>query len=597
MADGVVSSVRLTPYYRSLPKERVANLEARVELWRAGSSSRSVAKELRIACARDPLFWLNAFVWAHDPLRQPDDPLRPVITYAYQDDAFMEIYESIGKYDLAIEKSRDMLATWMVLLAFLHRFEFKDYQTFLVASRKEDYVDKRDNPDALFWKLDHALKKQPTWLRPTPDAMTRTDMHLGNGETGSTIDGESTTGNIGVGGRRTAVFLDEFALMPNGHEVLAATADITKSRIFTSTPRGTGNAFYDVTHMGKTRKLTLHWSLHPQKNEGLTTDPDTGKLRSPWYDAECARRNHPMEVAQELDLNYLGSDYQFFDDGVLDQVQKRDCREPAWSGEVEYDAEALRITGWSPKKKGRLRLWFDPENSAEKNWGIPDGEYVIGGDIAAGTGSSNSALSIVNRTTHEKVGEWSNAHVDPNELAKIAVTLARVFNRTDSEEEGALLIWESNNHGRIFGGDVIKAGYRNVYYRTEENSLGKRSSDFPGWVTTHESKLGVLGEYRKAWSAGEIIVRSMESVAEARQYVFTTGGSVEHSRAAHTGDPSGARANHGDMVIADALACWMLRTPVAERVQPEPAEEQDTFFSRQQQFKRSERFRLDQEDW
>jgi len=32
-----------------------------------------------------------------------------------------------------------------------------------------------------------------------------------------------------------------------------------------------------------------------------------------------------MEIAQELDIDYLGSDYQFFDAKTLDRIEKSMC--------------------------------------------------------------------------------------------------------------------------------------------------------------------------------------------------------------------------------------------------------------------------------
>lgn len=97
----------------------------------------------------------------------------------------------------------------------------------------------------MMWKLDHLIKWCPKWLLPT---FTRTKMHLTNLETGSSIDGESTNQNFGRGDRRTGVVLDEFAAVENGHAILRATRDVTRCRIFNSTPNGTGNAFYDICH-------------------------------------------------------------------------------------------------------------------------------------------------------------------------------------------------------------------------------------------------------------------------------------------------------------------------------------------------------------
>ena len=45
---------------------------------------------------------------------------------------------------------------------------------------------------------------------------------------------------------------------------------------------------------------------------------------------------------------------------------------------------------------------------------------------------------------------------------------------------------------------------------------------------------------------------------EALQFIVQPGGKVEHSAAANSQDPTGAREAHGDEVIADALASRLL---------------------------------------
>ena len=99
--------------------------------------------------------------------------------------------------------------------------------------------------------------------------LRRNKLKLINLENGSKIEGESTTDNIGRGGRRTSMLIDEFAAFEGGgYDVLSATADNTNSRVFNSTPNGTGNAFYAQLQKG-TPRLRFHWSRHPEKAEGL----------------------------------------------------------------------------------------------------------------------------------------------------------------------------------------------------------------------------------------------------------------------------------------------------------------------------------------
>ena len=79
----------------------------------------------------------------------------------------------------------------------------------------------------------------------------------------------------------------------------------------------------------------------------------------------------------------------------------------------------------------------------------------------------------------------------------------------------------------------------------------------------------MYGQYRKAMTNRDYLPRSREQVDECRQYIFTTSGGVEHSRAVNAMDPSGARANHGDRPLAAAL-CVEARvvTPVVEHTEP-----------------------------
>ena len=64
-----------------------------------------------------------------------------------------------------------------------------------------------------------------------------------------------TTSAAGVGGRRTAIFIDEFSRIEEGYALLAGTADTTNCRIFNFTPFGTNNAAYKLSRRQDVRKL------------------------------------------------------------------------------------------------------------------------------------------------------------------------------------------------------------------------------------------------------------------------------------------------------------------------------------------------------
>jgi len=509
-------------------------------------------------CSRDILFWVNSFIWTYDPKKFPDNPFIPFITYPYQDDAIVKLNHAVGRHDVTVEKSRDMGASWICLMVFLWRFQFRPGQTFLVSSRKEALVDKKGDPDCLFWKLDKALGLQPRWLRPAVD---RAKLQITNLENGSTIGGESTTENLATGGRRTAVMLDEFSKWEKGYEVLSSTADVTDCRIFNSTPKGSGNAFYKKAHDG-TFKLRFHWSQHPLKAKGLYRTPQ-GKLRSPWYDAECVRRTHPAEIAQELDIDYLGSDYQFFDPQILDDVATRYVRSPFEIGDVLYDPDSFEPIEFRSWKNGKLRVWCSLDGQKKP----PPGKYILGADISAGSGASNTAFAVLDPKTGEKVAEWASSNVMPHYAAHVAIALCRWF--CDVGGKPAYMIWERNGTGgEIFGQTVRDSGFRHVYYQTDE--AGRRS-DKIGFHTNENTKAQLLGDYRRALESGDFINRSYIAIDECRHYVYTSAGKIMHSSAAGSEDPTGAGAQHGDRVVADALSWWGARERPHRRVEAEPA--------------------------
>jgi hypothetical protein len=57
---------------------------------------------------------------------------------------------------------------------------------------------------------------------------------------------------------------------------------------------------------------------------------------------------------------------------------------------------------------------------------------------------------------------------------------------------------------------------------------------------------------------------------ECAQFVCTMQGFIEHAGAANATDPSGASANHGDRVIADALAAMELTDESSHEEAQEP---------------------------
>jgi hypothetical protein len=296
----------------------------------------------------------------------------------------------------------------------------------------------------------------------------------------------------------------------------------------------------------------------------MTFDPILdGKLRSPWYDNECKRAAGAKEIAQELDIDYLGSGYQYFDAQLVQQAIQRDARPPTYIGDLEYDDTTGEPIRFRESEGGCLHLWCLLDRDGK--WSAANShKSVLGIDVSAGTGASNSCATAWDNVTSEKILEYVNPRIRPEAFAKQAVSIAKWLNNS-------YMIWESFGPGRQFGSRVMELEYGNIYYRKNDESVSGKTTDVPGWAPTKETKLVLIGAYRAALEKGECINRSKEALEETLEYIHTQDGSVEHSRATNKSDPSGARANHGDRVIADALAFKGMRERVRrpEAEQPE----------------------------
>ena len=469
------------------PLDPVANAKYRRDVLAYAKRNRAAQSCLNELSRRDVSFWISTFAMTYDPRLKC--PTTPFALYPFQSRAAKAIAEAVDDgEDLCIAKSRDVGASWLCLAALLHRWLFQPDQAILLVSRNESYVDGRGNPKSLFWKLDAILGHLPVWMLPRHD---RKKLSLKNLANGSIIDGESTTGDVARGDRRSCVLLDEFAAFAAGDDfrALSSTRDVTPSRIFLSTPAGASNAFATVAKNPAVRQIRMHWSDHPIKGKDKYTD-HKGRLRSPWYDKEVTRCSSPIEAAQELDIDFAGSSGAFFDHERLDGVARKHVRPPLLRGELDY--EDVKSSKFDKTIVGNLLLWITPDSAGA----MPsDRRYYIGIDIAAGTGASNSCLSVVESKTNEKVAELARPDLRPDKLAKYAVALANWFRGNNGQP--AQLIWEAHGPGRIFGDAVVELGHREIWYRRSEGTVDRSPTRLMGWIPTRDTKQALLGKYRK----------------------------------------------------------------------------------------------------
>ena len=318
-----------------------------------------------------------------------------------------------------------------------------------------------------------------------------------------------------------------------------------------------------------------------------------GTRRSPYFDYECRRMGNPQHVAQEMNRDFLRSGAQFFNQAVLDNIRPR-CRAPEYIGEFTYDIDSgsLKIDKEGKRvgpldaegdehPNGNLRLWSnlrepyaDAAESDRRDLSVeprditsgtvePDAEYVVGADIAVGSGASCSAIAILDCHTGEQVGEYANPHIAPHEFAPLVKAIATWLN-------DALVIWDSGGStGAMFRKAFLPLGYTNYWMRRAEDKLSKTVSDTPGWFGKGERKAEMLDGLGTGWANTTLRTYSDRVLNEAAEYVWHNGA-PEHSSVPGTKDPTEAGAQHGDRVIALGLA-WFAAPDIsitAEKPRP-----------------------------
>lgn len=606
-------------WHKRVPRDYLANLKFRRKLLDLCRHDREAQAAVIYACKNDFLAFTNLFILQFNPLSKTEiDRMGPFITWPYQEKILM-MEPPVGKgilwcYEkdrtVVVEKSRDMGASWLFLIFQVWLCLFHDSVQALNISKSADAVDSKSK-NSLFQKIRFILKHLPDWLK---GQVEDTKLHFGSSRTSSEITGEASTGRAGTGGRATVIFIDEFSKIKEDTQVRTGTASVADCRFFNGTHEGVQTEFYNLTEAAKTGevvKIQMHWTRHPRKNRQMysweaemgrprywkydeeydelvetrnpvnpfpedypwnrTTAPAGGPhpgIRSVWYDTKSVEIGGPREVAMELDINPTGAASQFYDPLTIRRLRLA-VREPMWTGDIIYDSDTAKPRKLDPHQSGPLSLWLAPGLTAAGHLcHVTPSKYVIGADLGTGSGATPSCLSIFDCVRGHKVGSYVEFWKDAKQMAWIAVALGYLFH--DSSGEGARLAWETPGPGLAFGTEVLnEINYRRIHWKEEIFKDGLYPTDTPGWCATSGTKRSLHMEYRAALQADEFVNFDDLALEETLSYVYA-GGSIEHSSAKKNRDAAAEGVNHGDRVVADALA-WMMAKKEAGRVVDEEA--------------------------
>lgn len=564
-------------------------------------------------CAEDIIYFINSFVEQYDPT-QKSARAGPFICWPFQRRAIRRILDCWEKdRPVVIPKSRKMGATWLLLIIQLWLILFHDRFQCLCISKSALAVDDETN-NSLFAKVRFVIDNLPEWM---VGETFKKRMFIGIKRTKAELAGEASSKRAGVGGRGGFVMVDEAAEIEELSEVIGKLVMTAPFRVFISTHLGTGNPFYELCQDEAYEILQFHWTQHPECNRGLYSydteehkrkywrydeetddlveipgpvDPilegydfdESGKptggphpgIRSPWYDKTAKEMRDDRTVAMQLDINPSGSVSQFYNPTIIRSLRQKYSRPPLWEGILKYNETTGEPIEFVRKDGGPVRMWLN----LTKEGRPPIARYGAGADVSQGQGCTPSCLSIVNGMTGEKVLEFVDANIDPLKFGTLAVALCWMFQ--DGDGQGAKLCWEQQGPGGSFAKRVWRElQYRSIYYVTYENRIGGRTSDTPGWNPTAASKMELHTFYRAALYDGLFLNRSDHALAEVLQFKYDdTGKTIEHSQYVNKRNPEISRENHGDVVIADALAYKMIQG-MREQIEEEKQADTPTIFS------------------
>lgn len=551
----------------SWPVEMGALLEARE--WVVRGADDGERKDLLALFRSDPAAWLALTGWTYrikvtgeDGRERPAEVRDvPFLPWPVQVGAVRRMAACVkdGR-DIVIRKSRDMGASWLVIGLAAWGWLFHGWQSLLV-SRVEDNVDRTGDPDSLFWKVDYILASQPRWLLPCDVSSLRKGgsyrqhMVLRHPDSGATVAGQASGAHIGRGGRRTFVLFDEFAALEDDDAAWRSASDTTSCRIALSTPIGYGTRYDRLVNeargTGNPELIEMLYWQHPEKSQGAETRVDrdgtvtgvTGGtyVWTPWL-ADQLRKRDKVDLAQNVFAEAMGAGAAFFPSVSVTAHRREFGQEPRRANWVK--------TRWVDSPTGRWRLWGEPG----------PGSYAVGIDPAYGTGNHASAAAILDVVEGRLVAMMVDANITP---ADLAAEVAQVCRGSFKE---AVVAWEVNGPGQSLQRDFEAQRFHRVWKPRKEGKTTHGIIDRVGWVSSEQSKRLLLGNLSRAVQQGEVIVPCMGTLDEMLGYVLDGNGRVIPGRLRD--ESTGARENHGDRVIALALA-WMAKDDA-----PVPGEEQ-----------------------
>lgn len=268
LAEAAFAAVRAAELEVAVAEQRAVELTA-AEQW-----------------ARNPIGWINAFVWIASKFAGPRRRVQPMRITLWPDQQLtvakwidLDHLQATGELvfrNLVIEKSRQIGETWLFAALLLWALIYHPVQLLAMHQRAAEIADRGFTVKSLFGKMRYIYRRLPAstpGLAPLSfRPFSQDPASVVNDRNGATLYGECQRDDPGRGGTFDAIVVDEAAFVRHGEAVFAAIDEACESGIaLLSSVNGSDNFHARIADEEPDGwgYLRLHWSTHPVYSRGL----------------------------------------------------------------------------------------------------------------------------------------------------------------------------------------------------------------------------------------------------------------------------------------------------------------------------------------
>ncbi len=461
-----------------------------------------------IKCRKDPVYFAKKY-YTIISLDKGKHIIKP---YPKQEDLIRTL---VYKNRVAVLAARQtgkttsycIFAAWMVCFNY-------DKKILILANKFNTALEIMD-------RIKLAFELLPKWLKPGIKEWNKGKIVLTNG---CSIEGSATSSDAARSKSCNVLMIDEAAFVPVGlmNELWASAYPILSSSksskcVMVSTPNGTGNLFYTTytnAILGKSVKDDEQWT--PVRIDWWDV-PNRDEI---WKQQQIVSFNYDMrKFNQEFGNEFHGSTFTLVD------IQRLMAKKTAIL-EKKLEPEDLMI------KDYRVKIWERP---------IQHHCYVVGVDVADGTGNDYSVITVFDITEPTKgikqVASFDNNKISPTNLSFVIAKVGTIYNV-------APLMIESNNMG-----NTVTSFLHTLYEYPFIASIGQR--DF-GIHSTNKLKIKACQLFR------DIIDHPLMNVILHELNLFNQLEYFEKHTTANTFTYRAQPGNNDDHVLANVWALFLL---------------------------------------